>query len=158
MSERKFPCLFDRLTREAVSHQDRFVRLEDYKRGVERDLQWLLSTGQPFSRDDLKDFENTYGSVVNFGRREITGMPNADDYAAIARDIRESINRFEPRLVKESLRVTIVESETKLGKMVFEISGQLWSLDRGELLYLQLEMDVETGVCIKKTRSAEKSP
>src|ERR1051325_11799347 len=109
--EKLQPCLLDRLTddypqntQETRSH--RVVPLSRYKRGVLRDLEWLLNAsahlpGEGGNRWRLEDFPEAERSVLNFGTRQLSGL-FAPDMHELERHLSDALQLFEPRIISHS--------------------------------------------------------
>jgi type VI secretion system protein ImpF len=162
--EPRLPCLFDRLIDEypdSLEDRDhrRAINLQDYRAGVLRDLGWLLNSfrhppeksGTEILGDRFRDYPEVASSVLNYGIRDIGGisvssLENSND---VLHEIEECIRHFEPRIAAESLRVRVVaeaESAT-VGKMAFEVTGELWALPFAERISFRTEMVLEAGTC-----------
>ena len=152
--DRLQPCLLDRLTtdrpRDSVDFRhERYVSLQRYRQGVERDLEWLLNaeahlfpTGT--DRKHLERFRLLLGSVLNFGVTPIVGLT-----AARVEDIRdkvsEAIRRFEPRISPSTLEVVVKKED---GQLTLRIRGVLWANPIPESLDIRSRIDLETGSCV----------
>jgi type VI secretion system protein ImpF len=160
--ERLQPCLFERLIdfnpeQRQEGRSERVLSMARYREGVIRDLEWLLNSSSHLAREGLDEFPEVERSVFNFGKRDLAGLlvsslKPADLEAEIAR----AIQRFEPRIVAESLKVKCVSTEgSKSARRIkahgsyncltFEISGELWSHPVSEEFFLKTTLDLETG-------------
>src|SRR5436309_11705205 len=82
--EKLQPCLLDRLTDDEPEQSDesrtqRVISLQRYKRGVVRDMEWLLNTSAHLEEEGknkfhLSDYPEAYRSVINFGTRQLCGL------------------------------------------------------------------------------------
>jgi type VI secretion system protein ImpF len=175
--EPRLPCLFDRLIDEKPdsledSGNRRTASFEDYRAGVLRDLRWLMNASRHPTRDeaesrvafnpngkneDIYKYPHVSGSVLNFGIRDIGGITisSLEEDDQVLHRIEESIRLFEPRIDPDTVQVKMVWDEElgTLGKMAFEISGDLWALPHTERITFRTEMDLEAGTCdIKSIR------
>ncbi|HVV93436.1 MAG TPA: type VI secretion system baseplate subunit TssE [Hyphomicrobiales bacterium] len=96
----------------------RAITEAELRREVIRDLDALLNTVSLDSAIEIGAAEPTSGSILNFGRPDLARRSmNETTAAAIAEELRESLIRYEPRLVPASIRVrheTDKETEQKL--------------------------------------------
>lgn len=156
-NERILPCVLDRLTDDypkasKESREFRTTTLKKYKQSVLRDLEWLLNCGSYTAQEEFGEFEHVKNSVLNYGIRNMAGRWSSRKNAGyIAEDIRKAIINFEPRIIRHTLEVAIVESESEKSapgaKVTLEISGELWVEPYPEHLYIKTELDLETGLC-----------
>jgi len=154
-SETLQPSLLDRLTdeepgKEVESRERRVLSLNRLREAVIRDLTWLLNSGNLESTGMLEGYEHAENSVINYGLRDLTGVTESTvDISDLERAVRESVRRFEPRILPDSLRVKVVEQADNLAasgnRLAFEIEGDLWARPLPEHLYLQTEVDLEDG-------------
>ncbi len=93
----------------------------------------------------LADFPNVRASVLNYGVPAFAGRRAGDfDHEALARELREVLAVFEPRLRRDTIRVT-VEPGTRVGLRV-RIEGLLLMAPAPERLRLLTTIDLDTGV------------
>ncbi len=152
--DRLQPCLLDRLTADkprepADFRYERYVSLQQYRLGVERDLEWLLNSkarlgsGPAGQRTGPKSSQ-VLTSVLNFGVSPIIGLS-----AVRAEDVRErvveAIRRFEPRISPSSLEVSVKKED---GELSLRIRGVLWANPLPESLDIRSRIDLETGRCL----------
>ncbi len=159
--ERLQPCLLDRLTDDDpfAKHESREARvmsMRQYRQAVLRDLLWLLNTASHRSRyDDLDDFPQVQKSVLNYGIPDFTGGTSATvDPFEMERIVLRAIQDFEPRILPQSMSIRAKVDPDVMGPtcLTFEIEGDLWSQPFPEALYIQTEMDLETGQCTVENR------
>ena len=68
------------------------------------------------------------------------------DTQALERKLANVISRFEPRILKRSLRISISTSEEMSGNALkFEIECDVWGQPAPERMYLLSEIDLEDG-------------
>src|SRR5215469_1603694 len=135
--EKVQPCLLDRLVDERpevrTETTGRGISLSRYRKGVLRDIEWLLNAKSRLEHEGLADFPETQGSVLNFGMPDPAGKgTDRPTIAQIEKDIAAALLRFEPRIIADSLVVKLVEtptSETSASPNVltFSITGELWA-------------------------------
>ncbi len=99
----------------------------ELRRQLNRDLESLLNTTNLDSAQNLEDFPAVARSILNFGipelsRVTIDELPNRN----LATEIRDALFRYEPRLIRNTIRVSrnnTVSAET-LG-VRFQISAEM---------------------------------
>jgi type VI secretion system protein ImpF len=151
-SDRLQPSLLDRLTDEEPeqrreSGEKRVLSLERLRESVRRDLAWLLNTGSLGSLLDLSAYPEVERSTLNFGIPDLTGKTASSlDAAAIVRVIRLAILQFEPRLLRNTVKVQVLKSESaSVNTVCFGIQADLWAQPLPLRLYLRSELDLEDG-------------
>lgn len=149
--ERLQPCLLDRLTDEEPtkteeSRNQRVISLPRYKRGVLRDLEWLFNASAHLPEEGpgqfrLSDYPEACRSVINFGTRQLCGL-TAPNMEALERQLSETIQLFEPRLLRHTLTVKATQERHIIS---FEMYGEIWANPIPEKLFLKTKIDLETG-------------
>ena len=152
--EKLQPCLLDRLTDDdpkttQESRNQRIISLARYKRGVLRDMEWLLNASAHIPQEGgegnlLVDFPEAHRSVVNFGVRQLCGLI-APDMDRLETELTEAIQFFEPRILRHSLVVKATKERNIIG---IEIRGELWAAPIPEQLFIRTNIDTETGQTI----------
>lgn len=151
--ERLQPSLLDRLTdnnpdQKAESREARVMTESQLRECVRRDLSWLLNTTHMAAVQELEPESEVSRSVVNFGICDLAGQTlSGVDRVALERLIRESIWYFEPRLLRESVRLEIISDDKRMGQnsLLFDIQAELWAQPVPVPLYLRTEIDLENG-------------
>lgn len=151
--ERLQPCLLDRLTddqpdKQQESRDQRVVSLRRLREGVLRDLGWLLNATNLAALEDLDGYSQVATSVLNYGMPPLAGtLLSSVDTADFERRIRQAIIDFEPRILRDTLkvRVAVAADQMSHNAMTFEIEGQLWAQPVPQRLYLKTEIDLELG-------------
>lgn len=150
--ERLQPALLDRLTDEAPDQQvesrdERVVSLRRLRQSVIRDLEWLFNTGAFFAAEQAEKETLVAKSVINYGIPNLAGVQASGiNLPRMERLLREAIWNFEPRLLRDSVRVKAVASEAMTHNAIaFEIQAQLWAQPLPLELFLRTEIDLETG-------------
>ena len=151
--DRLQPSLLDRLTDEKPSQktegrEDRVLSMEDLRKCVLRDLGWLLNTGNLDMIEDLEDHPSVAESTLNFGIPHLAGTQLSTlDARDLERQLRQAIWRFEPRILRDSVKVKLAIDEEKVGHKAvnFYIEGMLWADPVPWHLYLKTEVDLDTG-------------
>lgn len=152
--DRLQPALLDRLTDQephakVESRERRVISMRVLRQGVQRDLAWLLNASGLGAVQDLSAYPAVASSVVNFGLPDIAGKSASSvDVPKLERMIRDVIIAFEPRILRESVRVSaVLEGETtgQHNTVAFVIEGDLWAEPYPERLYFRTELDLEAG-------------
>ena len=87
-------------------------------------------------------------SVINYGIPDLTGSTASGVKAtAIEQYVKQAIWDFEPRILRDSVRVKVSVSEQKMSNktMTLDIEGYLWAQPMPLHLYLKTELDMELG-------------
>lgn len=152
ITDRLQPSLLDRLTDQAPddTQETRDHRVIDVRRLreiIQRDLSWLLNTNNSEGIIDPDIYPNIASSALNFGVREVAGEFSTKAKAeAIRRSISRAIERFEPRIKKGSMDVSLAPTETKRGTLInYDIRADMWAQPLPLELYLRSEVDTTTG-------------
>ncbi|NNE52588.1 MAG: type VI secretion system baseplate subunit TssE [Sulfitobacter sp.] len=152
LTERLQPSILDRLTDDAPTKKtepasERMIDMRRLREIIQRDLSWLLNTGNLDSEIDAEQFPHVARSVLNYGVPDATG-----DFANLRRAslVREAIHRavelFEPRLIDGSLNVISRTKDAKRESVItFDIVGDMWAEPMPTELYLRSQFDITTG-------------
>jgi len=150
--ERLQPSLLDRLRddepgKKQESRDKRILSVSKLRESLKRDLGWLMNSGNLSDVQDLSEYPLVEASVLNYGMPDLTGITaSGADIEAIERRLRQTIQTYEPRIIKNSLRVNVATSdEMSPNALVFEIRCDMWSDPVPERLYLKTEVDLESG-------------
>lgn len=151
--ERLQPSLLDRLTddepdKQIESRDRRAFSLQKLREVVMRDLVWLLNAGNFGTEEELAAYPEVAGSVLNYGLPHLSGQTvGSIDVGAIERLLRQAIQTFEPRILRNSLRVRLAvnQDQMNLNAMTFDIEGELWAQPVPMRIYLRTELDLEIG-------------
>ena len=144
------PCLLDRLAddeplQKVESREQRVLSFRKLKQSVIRDLQWLLNAGRLETTQDLSIYPHVRQSVLNFGIPDFTGTAASNaDRTVLERALRQAIVDFEPRILKNTLKVH-AQTTAEHNTLIFEIEGELWAQPLPERLYLKTILDLELG-------------
>lgn len=152
-TERLQPSLLDRLADDEPgetqeSRDKRVLSQRRLRESVLRDLAWLLNSAAMDSGGKLKSFPEVARSVLNYGIPALSGTSvSSTDVVVLERNLRNAIIAFEPRILKNSLKIRVVASKELYNHsaLAFEIEGDLWMQPLPLRLYLQTEIDLETG-------------
>ncbi|KRT56438.1 type VI secretion system baseplate subunit TssE [endosymbiont of Ridgeia piscesae] len=151
--ERLQPSLLDRLTdnhpdKKNESRDQRVLSIQKLRKSVLRDLEWLLNTVNLTATQNLDDYPNVARSVLNYGVPDFAGhTASSVDVPALERLLRQAIIDFEPRLLKNSVRVKLLVAESRMSHnaMTFDIEGELWAEPVPLHMYMKTEIDLEIG-------------
>ena len=151
--ERLQPSLLDRLTddepdQKLESREKRVLSTEKLRESVRRDLAWLFNTPNLATVIDLADYAEVERSTVNFGLPDLAGRGAASiDIAEFERLLRKAILDFEPRLLKNSVKVRLSADPEQMSHSAlrFDIEAELWAEPIPLRLYLRTELDLENG-------------
>jgi type VI secretion system protein ImpF len=151
-SERLQPSLLDRLTDEEPeqlreSGEKRVLSSARLRESVRRDLAWLLNTANFGSALDLSEYPEVERSTLNFGIPDLTGKTASSVEApALVRAIRRAILEFEPRLLRNTVKVRVLKNESAdVNAVCFGIEADLWAQPLPLRLYLRTELNLESG-------------
>lgn len=119
------------------------------RQAVLRDLGALFNAVQSLSTDEAKAFPVLGDSVINYGMPPLTGqLASKLDVTRVIDAIRQTILRFEPRVLADTLDVRAIESDNVLDThnvIEFEIRGHLWSQPLPIEILLRTQLDLEAG-------------
>lgn len=151
--DRLQPSLLDRLTdhEPTVSvegPEQRVLSLARLRESVRRDLASLLNATHLAALQDLTDFPEVERSTVNYGMPDMAGRSASTiDKSAIVRILRRAIVDFEPRLIKQSLKVNVKVHPEKYdpNALRFDIEADLWCQPLPIRLHLRADLSLEDG-------------
>ncbi|MGA3124146.1 MAG: type VI secretion system baseplate subunit TssE [Polyangiaceae bacterium] len=151
--DRLQPSLLDRLTDEEPTvgvegPEKRVLSLVRLRESVRRDLAFLLNATQLAALQDLSDFPEVERSTLNYGMPDLTGQSASTiDKGALVRIVRRAVNDFEPRLLKQSLKVNIQVNPDKHdpNALRFDIEADLWSQPLPLRLHWRADLTLEDG-------------
>lgn len=153
LKERLQPSLLDRLTddepdKKVESRGKRVLSPARLRESVRRDLGWLLNSTNLASVEDLAAYPEAARSTLNYGIPELAGKTKASMPVEWAeRAIKEAIWQFEPRLSRKSVQVHLVgdPQRIKFNNLSFRIEAELWAQPLPLRLFLQTDLDLESG-------------
>ncbi|KVZ32066.1 type VI secretion system lysozyme [Burkholderia ubonensis] len=152
--DRLQPSLLDRLTDyepelKQEPRERRVLSMRALRQSVQRDLAWLLNANGLGSVQDLSGYPHVATSVLNFGFPDIAGKTASSiDATQLERLVRDVIWAFEPRILRDTVRVNAVQVEETTGRhntVSFIVEGDLWAQPYPERLYFRTEIDLEAG-------------
>ncbi len=168
MSSRINPTLFDKLVAdleldglrddgEDLTGLDRSLRfytvprLERFNEAalratVLRELNWLLNTTSLASAQDLTQAPEVTTSTLNYGLGDLTGkLLSRQAVQARARDLREAILRYEPRVDRRSLDVEVDLAHERANSVGFTIRGDVTTAVRALPVEFRTDVEIDTG-------------
>jgi len=152
--ERLQPALLDRLTDDEPGNphearEQRVMSKSKLRQAVLRDLAWLFNATRLAGEAELARLPHARRSVVNFGMPPLSGRALSSlDLPGVERAIRQVIEDFEPRILRETLQVKALVDQGDLqhhNVIGMEIRGQLWAEPVPLELLVRTEIDLETG-------------
>lgn len=152
--ERLQPSLLDRLTDDdpesrSEPREKRVLSMRNLRDSVLRDIAWLLNGTGLSAAQDLSDYPLIAETVLNFGLPDLAGRTASGlDVAELERLMAQAIRDFEPRILRNTVRVRAVAAGDATGQqntLIFEIEGELWGQPAPERLFLKTEVDLELG-------------
>lgn len=109
---------------------------------VRRELAWLLNTTQLGAVVDLTPYPQVQTSVLNYGVADLSGKSLTRRLVMErARDIRNAIRAFEPRIKEKTLTVEAVEAVERENSVTYLIHGDVTSAVRA--LPVKFRTDIE---------------
>jgi type VI secretion system protein ImpF len=150
--ERLQPSLLDRLTDEAPGQaqelrQERFFGVRRLREAVLRDLRWLLNASHPAATEDAQASTLNTG-VLDYGLPDLAGRcASSLDVDRLAREVRDCVRRFEPRILPESLSVCVLgrPEDGPAHQLSMRIEGELWAVPAPLRILVNTCFDLESG-------------
>lgn len=129
--------------REAVRRDiEALFNVERFEAGLQ--LTDTEAKGKQTPQDLIADFPQVRRSVLNYGVPSFSGRSISDfDLAALARELREVIAVFEPRLKRDTIRVKVAQGD-RTG-MKIEVDAMLMLSPVPERLRLSTFIDLDNG-------------
>lgn len=152
--DRLQPSLLDRLTdlephARHEARERRVISARALRDSVQRDIGWLLNASGLAEGADAAGLPYVATSVLNYGLPDLAGRNVAALTAGtLERLIRDALWAFEPRLARESVRVSAIDDAKGAARshvIRFEIEADMWSQPYPERLFLRTELDLEAG-------------
>ena len=153
LKERLQPSLLDRLTdlhpeksKESTAQQS--MSQKEFKEAVIRDLGWLLNSVSLDVCVDLEAYPEVERSVLNFGLPDISGHTTSTiDVRSVESSVKRAIRQFEPRIIRNSLRVKVHSNPSDMShnSLVFEIQGAVFGQPSPFQIVLRSELNLECG-------------
>lgn len=160
--DRFLPCLLMRLKGGRDPAPPSGVSMGEYRGAVMLDLTRLLNARSQPSKNTFDEFKipratpgpNFYNypevanSVLNYGFSDLAGMTRGHlDLQRLRKRLAEIIKLFEPRILGDSLQVSIIEvADDDPGSLIrVEIQGKLWAKPVPEEVLRRGELDLING-------------
>lgn len=113
---------------------------------VLRELNWLLNTTNLAAVQDLSEVPEVATSTLNYGLGDLTGrLLTRPGVQARAREMRDAIARYEPRIERRSLEVEADAARTRPNSVGFIIRGDLTSAVQALPVAFRTDIEVDTG-------------
>ncbi|MFT4150236.1 MAG: type VI secretion system baseplate subunit TssE [Paracoccaceae bacterium] len=112
-----------------------------------QDLANLMTTIHLQAAQPLDGLDWVRKSVLNYGMQDITRL-TADDFrsARVARDLRDALLAHEPRLIAETLNITLRSAETDENQRIsFDIQAEMTARPVDVPLEFVAEIDMGAG-------------
>ncbi len=103
------------------------IGVDDLRRVIRRDLEWLLNSRLVVA-DDLSAYEETSKSILAFGLSDLSPftLASARDSETICDLITKAVRAFEPRLAKRSIKTEFLPKDDATDQqMHFRISAMI---------------------------------
>jgi type VI secretion system protein ImpF len=97
---------------------------------------------------DLEPYPEVKHSVLNYGLPDISGHTSSTiNVKTIERSLIQAIRDFEPRIIRNSLRVKVHSDPSDMthNSLVFEIEGAVFGQPSPFQIVLRSELDLECG-------------
>ena len=152
LQERLQPSLLDRLRDDHPEERrvdkvgNRVLTLSQLRRSVQRDIAWLLNACN--LEREVKGFAEVERSVINFGIPDLAGFTVSSlDVDELEKTIQRALEDFEPRLIKNSIRLRAQLDQDKMSHntLILNIECDLWAYPAPVELLLRTELDFESG-------------
>jgi type VI secretion system protein ImpF len=128
-----------------VARLERFSE-QAVKAGVRRELNWLFNTNRLGSVDDLSAYPQVQTSVLNYGVPDLAGKTGGRRLLlARAKELRDAILAFEPRLNPRTLSVEVAESAERENAITFVVRGDIVGAVQAVLVQYKTDVEVDTG-------------
>lgn len=130
------------------------IGVEDLRRVIRRDLEWLLNT-RLVGGEVFEGYEEIGKSILVYGLSDLSNFStkSVQDSAAICDMITKSVRAFEPRLAKRSVKVEFLPSSdiTDL-RMHFRISAMIHVDPISEPVTFDTAFDRDSGTVTVRER------
>jgi type VI secretion system protein ImpF len=151
------PSVLDRLLEgaggKAIAYPS--VGFRELRASVARDLEWLLNTKAVLgSYPVLERLTEARDSVFTFGIPDFStaSWRSSSDARRICAEIEGAVKTFEPRLVRETVRVVILPNQSPDEfKLKFRIEGTLHVDPITQPVFFDSSVEVDTGTISVET-------
>jgi type VI secretion system protein ImpF len=138
------PALLDRLSQSGTGS----LRRSDFRKTVIRDLALLLNCTNLEKQLSLDKYPLVKFSVLNFGIPSLAGARLSEaDLATVAARIQQTVEYFEPRILENTLKVTVAENTNAelYNQAHFKIEASYWFEPYPIDMVIRALWDMETG-------------
>lgn len=113
---------------------------------VLRELNWILNTTQFGAIQNLKPYPEVATSVLNYGVPDMAGkLLQRRAVENRAREIKQAIRRFEPRISPLRLDVTATAKDAKPNAVTFVIRADVTSAVMALPVEFKTDVEIDTG-------------
>lgn len=113
---------------------------------VLRELNWILNTTQLGAIQNLKPYPEVATSVLNYGVPDMAGkLLQRRAVENRAREIKQAIRRFEPRIAPQRLDVTATAKDAKPNAVTFVIRADVTSAVMALPVEFKTDVEIDTG-------------
>ena len=113
---------------------------------VLRELNWILNTTQFGAAQNLKPYPEVATSVLNYGVPDMAGkLLQRRAVENRAREIKQAIRRFEPRINPQRLDVTATAKDAKPNAVTFVIRADVTSAVMALPVEFKTDVEIDTG-------------
>jgi type VI secretion system protein ImpF len=113
---------------------------------VLRELNWILNTTNLASVIDLEPYPEVETSVINYGVHDMSGkLLQRRAIQGRARDIRDAIRLYEPRIDPQKLDVEPMTSSQKPNAVTFVIRGDVTTAVNAMPVEFKTDVEIDTG-------------
>lgn len=113
---------------------------------VQRELNWLLNTTNLAAVQDLTPYPEVQRSVLNYGVPDLAGKAvQQRGLQRRAKEIREAIRTFEPRLNPSGLEVEVADVGGRETAVTYVIRSDIVSAVQAMPVEFKTEIDIDTG-------------
>lgn len=111
-----------------------------------RELRWLLNTTNLASVQDLSSVPEVSTSTLNYGLGDLSGtLLTRSGVQARAREMRDAISRYEPRVDRGSLEVEPLLEQARPNSVCFMIRGDVTAAVQAMRVEIRTDVEVDTG-------------
>jgi type VI secretion system protein ImpF len=112
---------------------------------VKRELAWILNTTNLGAAIDLTPYPEVKTSVLNYGVTDLAGKPMTGRMITQrAREIRDSIRAFEPRMDPEHLDVTPLTTVERENAVTYVIRGDVTAAVQAMPVEFKTDVELDT--------------
>lgn len=126
------------------------IGVDDLRRVIRRDLEWLLNS-RLLPGEDLLEHEEASKSILAFGLSDLSlfTLASTRDSQTICELITKAVRAFEPRLAKRSIKVEFIPSrEVTDFQMHFRISAMIQVDPISEPVLFDTSLDRGSGTVV----------